>query len=181
MVIAGMDPSAGRNCGLAIVKLEKNLPVLLAKYTKVFPKDQSDLEYLQNLYGEFESFIHEHSPPVLAVERSMGGGLAFVRNRLSESVGVVKLCCFRNGVKVSEVSPMHLKKEITGHGRGTKTAIKNNVLATFGLSKKDAGSEHELDAAAIALCWLIDMGWKGYEVAVPYKPRRRSQRSGEPR
>ena len=70
---------------------------------------------------------------------------------------------------------MHLKKEITGHGRGTKTSIKNNVLATFDLSKKDAGSEHELDAAAMALCWLIDMGWKGYEVAVPYKPRRRKK------
>jgi Holliday junction resolvasome RuvABC endonuclease subunit len=175
LIVAGMDPSAGRNCGMAVISLEEDSPVLIAKYTKVFPEGQNDLEYLQDVYDEFQKLIDEHSPSMLAVERSMGGGLAFVRNVLSETVGVVKLCCHRNGVEVYEVSPSHLKKEIAGHGKATKASIMNNVRAAFDLPRKGCGTDHELDAAGMALCRLVDMGWKGYEVSIPYKPRRRKK------
>jgi hypothetical protein len=87
---------------------------------------------------------------------------------VSETVGVAKLCCHDNGVKIYETSPGHLKKIIAGHGSAKKKWIKANIVATFNLGK--SGAEHECDAAACALSLLVDLGWNGYVVKVPYVP-----------
>lgn len=171
ITVVGMDPSSYRNCGWAVVSvdsLEDLSPKLVAKYTQKLTKDENDFGRLRDIYNEFKIIVETYKPSVLAVERSSGGGLIFVRNNLSETVGVTKLACYDLGIKVAEVSPAHLKKIITGHGRGKKKDIKSNIMACFGINKK-AGSEHELDAAAMALCHIVDLGWKGYKVAVPYK------------
>lgn len=110
--------------------------------------------------------VKSHSIKILCVERSMGFGMAFVRNNLSETVGVVKLACHDMGVLVVELSPAHLKKIIAGHGKAKKTHIKKNVVAAFNL--KTAGAEHECDAVALALTCYIDLGWKGYKINVPF-------------
>lgn len=168
VVVAGIDPSSYRNCGWAVVKLENNSPVLLAKYTQVFEGGPDDLGRYDLIYNEFQTIVDAHAPVALALERSMGGGMKFVRNNLSETAGVVKLCCVRNKVEVHEISPAHMKKIIAGHGRAKKKHIKGNVKAAFGLGAR-AGSEHELDAAAMALCHIIDLGWQGYKVQMPYQ------------
>jgi crossover junction endodeoxyribonuclease RuvC len=168
LIVAGIDPSSYRNCGWAVVGLEDDKPVLLAKYTQIFEGGPEDLGRFDLVYEEFQSIVDAHGPTVLALERSMGGGMKFVRNNLSETVGVVKLCCYRNNVEVVEISPAHMKKVIAGHGRAKKKHIKANVKAAFGLGR-GAGSEHELDAAGMALCHLIDLGWQGYKVEVPYQ------------
>jgi crossover junction endodeoxyribonuclease RuvC len=166
-VIIGLDPSSYRNCGWAVLKVTNNKLVLLKKFTQTITRDQNDIGRLKDIYDQTQALIDEFKPDGLVVERSMGGGLQFVRNNLSETVGVVKLCCYINNVKVYEVSPAHIKKIIAGHGRAKKPHIKANIVAAFGLTK--AGPEHECDAAAFAISHLVDMGWQGYEVKVPYQ------------
>lgn len=167
MVVIGLDPSSYRNCGWCVLKVENGKLVLLKKFTLVLTRDQDDIGRLKDIYDQTKALIDEFKPISLIVERSMGGGLQFVRNNLSETVGVVKLCCYCNNVKVYEVSPAHIKKIIAGHGRAKKQHIKANIVATFGLKK--AGPEHECDAAAFAVSHLVDMGWQGYEVKLPYQ------------
>jgi crossover junction endodeoxyribonuclease RuvC len=162
----GMDPSSFRNCGWAVIRFSAGTPVLVEKFTQRFEMDEGDVSRYRALYDGLASMIEKHKPAALALERSMGAGLMFVRNNLSETVGVAKLCCHDNGIKVYEVSPSHLKKIITGHGKAKKTHVKANVAATFGLKK--SGVEHECDAAACALVMLVDLGWDGYEVKVPF-------------
>jgi Holliday junction resolvasome RuvABC endonuclease subunit len=177
-VVLGLDPSAGKNSGWAVVKLDGDVAVLLHRSCHRSAREQNDIASLGDCYDICQGLIDEFGASALAVERSAGGGMKFVRDKLSESVGVVKLCCHRNGVAVHEISPAHLKKEVCGHGRAGKPSIKANVRATFGLGPR-TGSEHELDAAAMALCLLVDLGWKGYEVKAPYqKPGGTAPRKG---
>jgi crossover junction endodeoxyribonuclease RuvC len=139
---------------------------LVEKFTQQFDMEESDPSRYRVLYDGLASMILKHKPVALALERSMGAGLMFVRNNLSETVGVAKLCCHDSGTKVYEVSPSHLKKIITGHGSAKKKSVKANIAATFGLAK--SGVEHECDAAACALVMLVDLGWTGYVVKVPF-------------
>jgi len=165
--VVGLDPASYRNNGWAILGLKDGVLELRKKYTQKMTRPQEDIGRLKDIYDETQAIIKEFSPDAMVVERSMGGGLQFVRNNLSEAVGVVKLVCFMNSVEVYEVSPAHVKKIIAGHGRAKKKHIKANVVATFALAK--AGAEHECDAAAFGLCHLVDMGWQGYVVKVPYQ------------
>ena len=168
LVVVGMDPSSYRNCGWAVISYSAGAATLLEKFTQVFEGDEKNVARYRAVYDKLAEVVKKHGAEVLCLERSMGGGLAFVRNNLSETVGVAKLCCHDNGVKIYETSPGHLKKVIAGHGSAKKKWIKANIVATFNLGK--SGAEHECDAAACALSLLVDLGWNGYVVKVPYAP-----------
>ena len=169
LTVIGCDPSATRNCGWAVLRFEGGAPKLLLKQTQKIERESDDLLRYEDVYAHLNAIISSLSPAprVLCIERSMGGGLQFVRNNLSETVGVIKMACGQAGIYVYETSPAHLKKIVAGHGRAKKPHIKANVVATFGLEK--AGPEHECDAVACALSYLVDAGWKGYEVKVPFE------------
>jgi crossover junction endodeoxyribonuclease RuvC len=167
LTVVGFDPPASRNGGWGCVRFEGGKAKLLSKFTQVIDRDPADIGRMRDIYDQTRKIIEEFKPSILCIERSMGGGLQFVRGNLSEGVGVVKLCCYDLGVLVYEVSPGHLKKIIAGHGRAKKTHIKANIAAYFDLKKK--GIEHECDAVAFSLCCLVDLGWTGYEVKVPYE------------
>lgn len=166
IVIIGMDPPVSRNCGWSVARMAGNKLVLLEKFTQVIEKPEGDMSGLEDVYGKLEELIKKYGANVLCMERQMGMGLAFARAKLNEFVGVSKLCCLRNGIKVVEVSPGHLKLLITGYGAAKKKHIMANVRSYFGLDK--SGVEHECDAAAFTLVYCIDNGWNGYEIAVPF-------------
>lgn len=167
LTVMGMDPSSYRNCGWAVIRLnaKDELDVLL-KETQKLTRDQNDYLRYDDVYKRFNHIVAEFKPHVLCLERSMGGGMIFVRQNLSETVGVVKMAAATSGVKLHEVSPGTLKKLIAGHGHAKKKDIMANITAHFGLTK--AGPEHECDAVSCAMTYLIDLGWKGYSIKVPF-------------
>lgn len=168
LVVVGCDPSSTRNCGWGVVKFEGGMAKLLAKFTLEITREQNDIGRYKDVYDAMQTIHATHRPSVLCIERSMGGGLQFVRNNLSETVGVLKLCCHNLGINCHEMSPAHLKKIFAGHGRAKKKDMKANVVATFDLKK--AGAEHECDAVALAVSYFIDAGWADYKVKVPFVP-----------
>lgn len=175
IIVIGVDPPVSKNCGWSVIKIEKKTPILLEKFTQVLEAPEDDLnKTLEDVYQKLNSLFAKypqgcHPAVVLCMERQMGGGLFFARAKLNEFVGVMKLCCWRHGIKVAEISPGHLKLIIAGHGSATKNYIMGNVVKTFGLS--EPGPEHECDAASLALCYMIDKGWINYEIKVPYSKK----------
>jgi crossover junction endodeoxyribonuclease RuvC len=161
-----MDPSSYRNCGWAVLAIENGSPVIKAKFTQKLEREQNDPRRYIDIYEELQKIVNTYHPTVIALERSVGGGLIFVRQNLNETVGVAKLSAARNNLSVYEVSPGTLKMLIAGHGHAPKKFIKANIVAFFGLVK--AGPEHECDAMSCALAYFIDLGWQGYKVNVPY-------------
>lgn len=166
VIIIGMDPPVSKNCGWAVVKLEGGKLSLVRKFTQVIACKQGDPVGLEEVYHTLESLIKAYGATVLCMERQMGGGVQFARAKLNEFVGVAKLCCHRHGLEIVEMSPGHLKLIIASHGHAPKEKIMSNVVKTFGLT--DPGPEHECDAAALGIGYLIDKGWQGYVVNDPY-------------
>lgn len=165
LVVIGMDPPSVRNCGWAVVGVVNNQPVILLKTTQQLKAEEKDPAKLREVYDKLKELIDQYHPTAVCMERSMGAGLNFVRANLSESTGVAKLCAYDNGISVSEISPGHLKKVLTGYGRAKKKDIKTNIVAVFNLTKSD--TEHECDAAGCALVHLIDQGLP-YTIKVPF-------------
>jgi len=171
MCVVGMDPSSYKNCGWAVLKYENGQVKLIEKFTQVFvipPEIEDPWNYLKRFretYDLLEGLIKKHNAKMLCLERSMGGGLNFVRGNLSETVGIAKLCCHDNNCGVFETSPSHLKKQVTGSGKAKKKHIKANIMGFFNIYK--SGSEHECDAASCALSFFLDAGWTGYQITSP--------------
>jgi len=167
LTIIGLDPPVSANCGWTVISLDDAGKLQLhEKFTQVLTYEKGDDRGLEDVYQKLTELIQKYHPNVLSMERQMGVGFAFGRAKLNEFVGVVKLCCLRNNVKVAEVSPAHVKLLITGHGQAPKTKIMANVVEVFGL--KEPGPEHECDAVAFVLSYLIDNGWTGYTIRVEY-------------
>lgn len=177
MCVIGMDPSSYKNCGWAILQYQNGQVTLKHKFTQIFEYHEDELadpwnsnRRLREVYDKLHEMIQEYNIKYLCLERSIGGGISFVRGNLSETVGVAKLCCFDNNCRVFETSPCHVKKQVTGHGKAKKRHIQANVLGFFGLD--ESGSEHECDAACCALSFFMDAGWQGYKITAPVNLRK---------
>lgn len=173
MCVIGMDPSSYKNCGWAVLQYMDGKVLLIDKFTQVFefaPEIEdpwNSIKRFRETYDLLERTIKKYNAQFLCLERSIGGGLSFVRGNLSETVGIAKLCCYDNNCEIFETSPSHLKKQITGSGKAKKKHIKANVLGFFNL--KSTGTEHECDAACCALSYFIDAGWLGYKITLEIK------------
>jgi crossover junction endodeoxyribonuclease RuvC len=152
----GIDPASIRNLGVGIVVADidnRSFDVKLHT-TVVLPDFKTDAARLKYIYGQIEDVIKEYNPTILAIELSMGFGKSFVRKNLQESVGVIKLCCENYGIQVVEEAPTHMKLVIAGSGKASKTDMKQWIKIATKLEKPK--TEHEADAVATALTFMID-------------------------
>lgn len=158
VTVFGVDPASIRNLGEAIIGFDSDAKELDIKLhtTEVFPDFPTDGKRLEYTYKIIQHIIDVYHPDVLAIELSMGFGKAFVRQNLQESVGVIKLCCSKNGVEVKEIAPTHIKLIIAGSGKAKKTDMKNWIKKIVSIEKPK--TEHEADAAASAVTYLVDQG-----------------------
>jgi len=158
LTVLGIDPASIRNLGIAIVGVDTESRKFDVKthYTDVFPDFESDGARLSHAYSVVQKIIEEYKPDVMAVELSMGFGKAFVRQNLQETVGSIKLCCFRNNVLVKEIAPTHIKLIVAGSGKAGKPEMKNWIKKIVGIERPK--TEHEADAAASAITYMVDEG-----------------------
>jgi crossover junction endodeoxyribonuclease RuvC len=154
ITILGIDPASIRNLGLAVISLEDSKLSLIEHFTSVFPDFRTDGERLSYAYGQIQQIIDKFSPDVVSIELSMGFGKAFVRKNLQETVGIIKLCCHNNEIEIKEIAPKHIKLIIAGSGNAKKNDIKEWVKNIVNIQKQK--TEHEADATAVALTYLID-------------------------
>lgn len=154
--VMGIDPASVRNLGLGIVVADKESRSFRVDVhtTVVLPEFKNNGDRLKYTYDKVEAIIKEHNPEILAIELSLGFGNAFVRQNLQESVGVIKMCCSIHGVEVVQEAPTHMKLIIAGSGKATKSDMKKWIKIATKLDKPK--TEHEADAVATALTYLID-------------------------
>ncbi len=173
IVAVGCDPAFKFNQGWSICKFENGKPKLIKKYTQIIKN--TDISRLEEVADEFQRIIDEFKPSHFCVEQSIGFGMANVRARLSEFVGVIKLICHKNNIKVVEISPARLKLKIAGHGRATKSWMMKNIRTEFNLD--NVGSEHEIDACCFPLVFFISEGYEGYTVHHQYPGKKSKPKS----
>lgn len=167
--ILGFDPASLRNIGWSIIELTKK-PSKTAKihnwYGGTFSIPQTD-ERWQVLWPMFlvlDAFLNEKEPDLVILEKTnqfvqKAGG--FVTGQVSHCMGVIYAVCGKHKVSVDFGFPTSVKKTVAGHGRATKSMVKNAtkiILEKNGAQDVKFDSEHTVDATATILYLLIREG-----------------------
>ena len=154
-IIMGVDPASFKNMGLCVGRIQKNGKLkILERFTKVFDVDKNtkDSRFI-DLKETVRDIIQRKKVDILIFERTQFGK-PFIMSQIYETIGVIKLICQEEGVRIVEISPSTIKLAITGYGRSSKPEVMKAVMKEFNLSKKDLSSDHEADAIGVCQAYI---------------------------
>jgi Holliday junction resolvasome RuvABC endonuclease subunit len=109
-----------------------------------------DLDRIDHIESRVQDVLVLHRPRLAVIEDYAAGLHSSAAHRLAEISGVVRLACYRAGIGVALVNPMHLKTYATGSSKATKSQMATAAQGRAGLVFP---TEDECDA-----WWLRAMG-----------------------
>jgi len=147
--IIGIDPGTATT-GWAVVEEVKKNPRLIACGCINTSKFNSDAERLVEIGRDIGSLIKKYKPDEAAIE-----DLFFLKTAITvaQARGVILYEIKKNGVSLSNYTPLQVKQALTGYGRAEKKQIQimvKNILKLRSAPKPDDAA----DAVAIAICHL---------------------------
>lgn len=153
MIIAGVDPGS-RTTGYGIIKVEGNRFTCL-DFGGITPSGKGSSGSLQErldfIFTTLSSLFSEFQPDCLAVEEIFYAKNARSALMLGHVRGAILLAAARAGLDLTEVSPLEVKKAVTGYGRADKAQVQ--VMVQRLLNLKEVPRPYDAsDALAIALC-----------------------------
>ena len=109
---------------------------------------------LEKIYDELERLIKKYKVEAMAIE-----SLFFAKNaksaiKVSEAIGVIKVCGQRNGIEVVEFTPLQVKTTLVGYGRAQKDQVEIMVRNFLGLTGNISPS-HASDAVAVGFTYFF--------------------------
>jgi crossover junction endodeoxyribonuclease RuvC len=105
---------------------------------------------LEKIYLELEEIIKKYKVTEMAIETLFFAKNAKSAIKVSEAIGVLKLCGRRNKIEVAEYTPLQVKLALVGYGRAEKEQVETMVRSCLGLEEPITPS-HASDAVAVAL------------------------------
>ncbi len=164
MRVLGIDPGmgttgfalleeAGKTGGGTLVLRQSGEIRLSAKK----PKDQD--HRLKTLFEKISEIIDRHQPTVVALEDTFFAKNAKSAFTLGQAKGVARLAAEIQNLPVFEYSPKAVKMAVVGFGGATKDQIKEMASRILMLPNR-MESEHEADAAAVAICHAHSANWQ---------------------
>jgi len=144
-MILGIDPGL-ENTGWGVVDGQK----LIDCGVIITDKKDKSADRLGKIYDELEKIISRYKVKEIAIE-----SLFFAKNaksaiKVAEAIGVIKIWGYRNGLEVTEYTPLQVKMALVGFGRAEKDQVEMMVRSSLGLTEPIAPS-HAADALAVAL------------------------------
>lgn len=149
-MILGIDPGLA-NTGWAILKDEETLICCGCLKTKI--ADNSTFR-LNQIYEEVETLIKKYQVTKIAFETLFFAKNVKSASKVSEAIGVIKVCGERNKIEVVGFTPLQVKMSLVGYGRAEKEQVEVMVKEMLHL-KENISPSHASDAVAIALTCLF--------------------------
>ncbi|MGB9758129.1 MAG: crossover junction endodeoxyribonuclease RuvC [Candidatus Bipolaricaulaceae bacterium] len=150
--VLGVDPGLGAT-GYAVVAEVDGGFRLVAQGTVYTKKGDPLPERLAQIYEELAKVVENWDPEGLALEEVYLGKNAPAAMFTVEVCGVVLL--FGRGRKIFTYSPREVKRRICGTGSAPKEQMMGMIAHLLGEAPR---SDHAADAAALALCALLEEG-----------------------
>lgn len=151
-MILGIDPGL-TNTGWAVIENDKfqisNFKLIGCGVVVTKTKDIS-AKRLEKIYKEVEEIIKKYKVTVMAIETLFFAKNAKSAIKVSEAIGVLKLCGRKNKIEVAEYTPLQVKMALVGYGRAEKEQVELMVRDSLGLTDLITPS-HASDAVAVAL------------------------------
>lgn len=153
MRVLGIDPGYSL-VGFSIVEEERNSYKLL-KVGVVDTSDEKDFEKkLLIIFNTIDELVKEFRPEFLCIEELFFNKNVKTGIKVAQTIGVIKLVALKNNINIVEITPLEVKKYITGtSGKHPKIQIQNLVRIILNLDdviKPDDAA----DSVAIAIAGL---------------------------
>ncbi len=151
MTILGIDPGTA-SVGYAVVSGTKQRPISHEfGILKTLPTSKKMAVFrLLEIATDLEKIITKHKPNKAVVE-----DLFFFKNQktiieVAQSRGMILYLLTKNGVEVTEVTPLQVKQTLCGYGRASKLQMQKMVQKIFGfehIPKPDDAAD------SLAIAW----------------------------
>ena len=153
-MILGIDPGLA-NTGWAVVNDQLRITnyELIACGCLVTKSSQNDTERLMYIYNELEKIIKKYKVEAVALETLFFAKNAKSAIKVSEAIGVIKLCGVRCGLPVFGYTPLQVKVALVGYGRAEKEQVEI-MIRNFLKLDGPVSPSHASDAVAVGLTHL---------------------------
>jgi len=154
-MILGIDPGLA-NTGWAVVNDQLRITnyELIACGCLVTKSIQNDTERLMYIYNELEKIIKKYEVEAVALETLFFAKNAKSAIKVSEAIGVIKLCGVRCGLPVFGYTPLQVKVALVGYGRAEKEQVEI-MIRNFLKLDGPVSPSHASDAVAVGLTHLF--------------------------
>ena len=153
MRVLGVDPGLTR-CGLGVV--EATAPrraVLVAAGLATSPAGEDLDQRLLAIASQFDEWIEEHLPDVVAVEQVFAQANVSTVIGTAQVAGLAMLAAARHAIPVATHTPTEIKAAVTGSGRADKAQVQSMVRQILGIGEPIRPVDVS-DALALAICHL---------------------------
>ncbi len=151
MRVLAIDPGYER-LGIAVIdKTTTNKDDLVySDCLRTSPKESFEQRLLV-IGNEIEKVIEEYSPKALAIENLFLSNNQKTAMRVAEVRGAILYLAAKNGLVISEMTPLQIKLAVTGDGKSSKDQMMKMVNLLIKTTKKDMlDDEYDAIAAGIA-------------------------------
>ena len=157
MRVLGVDPGLTR-CGLGVVDgVPGRPPGLVAAGVARTPPSADIAARLLALEVEIDSWLTEHHPDAVAVERVFSQRNVRTVMGTAQAGAVAIVCAARRGLPVALHTPSEVKAAVTGNGRADKQQVTAMVVRLLRLADPPRPAD-AADALALAICHLWRAG-----------------------
>ncbi len=106
---------------------------------------------LSQLYDGLNEVIQKYHPEEASIEELFFNSNTTTAIKVGEARGVALLACEKNGLSVSEYTPLQIKQALVGYGRAEKKQVQNMVKVILNLPEVPKPDD-TADAVAAAIC-----------------------------
>ncbi|MER5305177.1 crossover junction endodeoxyribonuclease RuvC [Streptomyces lasiicapitis] len=153
MRVLGVDPGLTR-CGVGVVEGVAGRPLTMRGVGVVRTPADADLGLrLVAIEQGIESWLDEHRPEFVAVERVFSQHNVRTVMGTAQASAVAMLCASRRGIPVALHTPSEIKAAVTGSGRADKAQVGAMVTRLLRLDAPPKPAD-AADALALAICHI---------------------------
>ena len=150
MIILGIDPGIAI-VGWGVIEFNGSHFRTVAYGSIQTPAGEDTEARLATIYDSLKSLIETYHPEEIAIEELFFNTNQTTGIRVAEARGVILMCAYKCGVRISEYTPLQVKQAVVGYGRAEKKQVIAMVTMLLGLSKPPKPDD-TADALAIAVC-----------------------------
>ncbi|MBQ7726391.1 MAG: crossover junction endodeoxyribonuclease RuvC [Clostridia bacterium] len=156
MRILGIDPGYA-TIGYGVVDYEKGRFAVIGCGAITTPAGIPFPRRLQDIEDDLQRILEKYRPEALSIEKLYFNTNTTTAIDVAQARGVILLTAHKNGLSISEYTPLQVKTAVTGYGRAEKRQVMEMVKCLLGLGaipKPDDAA----DALALAICHAYAAG-----------------------
>lgn len=148
-----VDPPTSRNLGYSIMKYSNNKCTIIESGTFTMDNRAYRGGVLVQMKYFLSEMIEKHDCKYFISESAFGFGDVKVRTLLNENVGIFQLLSELYSMPFIPISPKQFKADVLRDFEATKEDTIEWAISKFGIEHEII--EHEADAIALGLCFLV--------------------------